>query len=384
MQPEYYRNKILLLSVFSTLFFIFMSIVPCSDAHILIIASNSTPQIDNELESTANVLTSKGYNVLLLTSANDTTQNIIEGMYNADAVIYGGHGGYMTGNYNGNGGPATPPFAIVGSNNFIWGVGGEMREGFNGKLFKAPFKPGAPVTVVHACFSTGWVDNNQVSNPIETVYDFSQMFTAAGANYYASGYSGNYQGIAIVDIVDEFLNGATNFGDANKMNTGKTITESTIYNNETIWRNNNGYNVFIGNWNATFPKPNQTSPYNNAAAEAWYDKTFNGNNYTNLTVSSTNPTNESTGVSLTTPVTITFNQNILADYNLAKIYIKNLTTGKIVSLASETISGTNLIIKQTYSRLYNDIYQIYIPSGAVKNIKGKIMNKTYTFQFKTI
>jgi hypothetical protein len=83
-------------------------------------------------------------------------------------------------------------------------------------------------------------------------------------------------------------------------------------------------------------------------------------------------------------VTITFNQNILADYNLAKIYIKNLTTGKIVSLASETISGTNLIIKQTYSRLYNDIYQIYIPSGAVKNIKGKIMNKTYTFQFKTI
>ena len=372
MQPNQYRKKILLLSVFSIFFFIFMSIVPSSDAHILIIASNSTPQIDNELQSTANVLTSKGYNVLLLTSSNDTTQNIIEGMYNADAVIYGGHGGYMTGNYNGNGGPATPPFAIVGSNNFIWGVGSEMREGFNGNLFKAPFKSGAPVIVVHACFSTGWVDNNQVSNPIETVYDFSQMFTDAGANYYASGYSGNYQGTAIVDIVDQFLNGASNFGTANKMNTGKTITQSTIYNNETIWRNNNGYNVFIGNWNATFPKPNQTSPYNNKAAETWYDKTFNGNDNTNLTVSSTNPTNESTGVSLTTPVTITFNQNILADYNLANIYIKNLTTGKIVSLASETISGTKLIIKQTYSRLYNDVYQVYIPNGAVKNASGKI------------
>ena len=358
MQPEKFRKKILILSVLSTFFFVFMSIVPSSDAHILIIASNSTPQIDNELQATANVLTSKGYNVLLLTGSNDTTKNIIKGMYNADAVIYGGHGGYLDSNYNGNGGPATPPFAIVGSKGFIWGVGDEMREGFDGTLFKAPFKPGTPVIVVHACFSTGWVDNNQVSNPIETIYDFSQMFTAAGANYYASGYSGNYQGTDIVDIVDEFLNGATNFGTANQMNIGKTITQSTIYNNETIWRNNNGYNVFIGNWNDTFPQPNQTSPYNNAAAEAWYDKTFNGNNNTNPTVSSTNPTNEATEVSLTSPVAITFNENILADYNLAKIYIKNLSTGKIVSIASETISGDKLIIKQTYSRSYNDIYQV--------------------------
>jgi hypothetical protein len=70
MQPEKFRKKILILSVLSTFFFVFMSIVPSSDAHILIIASNSTPQIDNELQATANVLTSKGYNVLLLTGSN--------------------------------------------------------------------------------------------------------------------------------------------------------------------------------------------------------------------------------------------------------------------------------------------------------------------------
>jgi len=42
-------------------------------------------------------------------------------MYGADAIIYAGHGGYETGNYNMNGGSATHPFALVGSNDFIWG-----------------------------------------------------------------------------------------------------------------------------------------------------------------------------------------------------------------------------------------------------------------------
>lgn len=71
---EQYMNLILFLSVLST-FFIFMSIVPYSDAHKLIIASNGTPQIDNELESTVNALLSKGYNVLLLTSAMTAVKN---------------------------------------------------------------------------------------------------------------------------------------------------------------------------------------------------------------------------------------------------------------------------------------------------------------------
>jgi len=42
-----------------------------------------------------------------------------------------------------------------------------------------------PVIILQACFSTGWVDDNQVSNPIPTIYNFASMFTGSGANYYA-------------------------------------------------------------------------------------------------------------------------------------------------------------------------------------------------------
>ncbi|HOI39868.1 MAG TPA: hypothetical protein PLC38_01850 [Methanobacterium sp.] len=55
---------------------------------------------------------SKGYKVLKLYQENATTKKMMKGMYNADAVIYVGHGGYLSGNYNGQGGKATPTFAM--------------------------------------------------------------------------------------------------------------------------------------------------------------------------------------------------------------------------------------------------------------------------------
>ena len=123
------NHKILTSSFIVTIFLIFTYMIPVSEAHILIIADNDTPSSYDVVLNTAAVLQAKGYNVLELYGANATTENIVKGMYNADAVIYGGHGGYMYGNYNGNGGPATPPFALVGNNGFIWGIGDEMREG---------------------------------------------------------------------------------------------------------------------------------------------------------------------------------------------------------------------------------------------------------------
>jgi hypothetical protein len=57
-------------------------------------------------------LESKGYKVLKLYQENATTKKMMKGMYNADAVIYVGHGGYLSGNYNGQGGKATPTFAM--------------------------------------------------------------------------------------------------------------------------------------------------------------------------------------------------------------------------------------------------------------------------------
>lgn len=112
-------------------------------------------------------------------------------------------------------------FALVGSNNFVWGVNTKIRKGFNGKLVTAPFESKIQVILAHTCFSTGYVSNKQVLNPFETIYNFSQMFTGAGANYYATGYYGTYKGKKVADIVDEFLNGATNFKAANNKNTGK-------------------------------------------------------------------------------------------------------------------------------------------------------------------
>lgn len=192
-------------------------------------------------------------------------------MYNADAVIYGGHGGYEYGHYDGNGGPATAPFALVGSDGFIWGVGDKMQEGWYGDLFQAPVKRNIPVILYGACFSTGWVEDKEVSNPVETIYNFSEMFTGAGANYYATTFTENYKGNQIVDMVAQFLNGATSFGDANQKSMVGKITKSTNYNGQIIWHNDHGYSAFVGNWNGAFPNASQTTPYNDSAAEAWYD-----------------------------------------------------------------------------------------------------------------
>lgn len=109
---------------------------------------------------------------------------------------------------------------------------------------------------------------------------------------------------------------------------------------------------------------------------------FPGTNY-HPHVISTYPKVNATGVSLTTPVTIKFSENIQAGVNYSKIYIKNLSTGLIVSLSSKSISGNTLTIKQTYKRLIGDIYRVYIPVGAIKDLAGNNLLSTYTFNFKT-
>ncbi len=269
-------SKMLILSICLASFLI--SILPVSQAHILIVANgdNTTPDSYQVVKNTADILKSKGYNVLELYGEDATTKNIIKGMYNADAMIYAGHGVFLLGNYDENGGIATPPFGMVGSDGIIWGYGEKMREGNFGKSFEAPFKRNIPVILFGACFSSGWVEDKEVTNPTETIYSFSQMFTHSEANYYATAYVRKYQGREIVDLVAMFLNGANNLGDANKKNYGYTINQKVIYENQPIWHNNHGYNAFVGNWNGTFPKANQTTPYNDTAAEEWYNGALPG------------------------------------------------------------------------------------------------------------
>ena len=98
-------------------------------------------------------------------------------------------------------------------------------------------------------------------------------------------------------------------------------------------------------------------------------------------VASTTPRNNSKGVSLITPIIIKFSENIKKGNNFSRIYLKNMTTGKITHITTKLVDNT-ITIKMLRSRLSLDSYQVYIPTGAVRDIAGN-KNKQYVLNFKT-
>jgi hypothetical protein len=262
-----YRNNIFSLGIILSMIMLFFVSLSFSDAHILIVGdSKSDFSLSYEKAlNTAHILKSKGYPVLELYRKDATSKNIIKGMYNADAIIYAGHGGYMSGHYDLRGGTSSPPFALMGSDNFIWGIGDKMREGWKGPLFNPPYKKNIPVIMLNTCFSTGYVCNREVANPFETVYHFSRMFK--DANFYASTWIEE-------NIVNDFMAGAKTFRDANNRNY-EVIKSSDEFKGVLIWRNAHGRVVFIGNWNDGFPPVEKTSIYADQAAEKWYQSLKN-------------------------------------------------------------------------------------------------------------
>ncbi|MGB9980305.1 chitobiase/beta-hexosaminidase C-terminal domain-containing protein [Methanobacterium sp.] len=99
-------------------------------------------------------------------------------------------------------------------------------------------------------------------------------------------------------------------------------------------------------------------------------------------VTSTSPANGATRVSRTAAISIKFSESIKASTNWSKIYMKNLTTGKLVSITT-SISGNTLYIKMRLDRLPNNNYQIYIPADAVKDNAGNKLASAYTFKFRS-
>ena len=99
-------------------------------------------------------------------------------------------------------------------------------------------------------------------------------------------------------------------------------------------------------------------------------------------ITSTVPANNAQQVSLTATIPIKFTENILAATNYSKIYVKNLTIGKTV-LITKTISGSTLTIK-TSKRSANNIYEVVIPSAAIKDLASNNFAATYIFKFKTV
>jgi Bacterial Ig-like domain len=347
-------TKINLLTIFSV--FCIFTLIPASEAHILIIGDSKGdyPTALQETQALAIELKSRGYNVLELYQDEATTKNILKGMYDADAIIYAGHGGYQSGNYN-NGGIAKDPFALVGSDDFIWGIGSQMREGWNGELFYAPFKSNIPVILLHACFSTGWVGTNEVSNPIETIYDFSNMFTSAGANYYATAWNG-------AEIVYDFLNGASTFQEANQIN-NEEISKENIYNSVSIWRNDHGYAAFVGNWLGTFPTASQTTPYDDAQAELWY----NGDRLKNQPkVTSSSPVNNAVNVPTDKVIKVYFSEPVQA--GTLNCELKS-SSGKTIPL-TKSVSGNVLTITPSTSLARGTSYNIILHTGSVTDLSG--------------
>ena len=343
--------KILLVTAVSLTFI--CSILPYSEAHILIIgdSTNDIPTTFTEAKSIATLLKSKGYSVLELYKENATTKNILKGMYGADAIIYAGHGGYQLDNYNMKGGSATPPFALVGSDNFIWGIGNKMREGWDGKLFTAPVKNNIPVILLESCFSTGWVDNYQVSNPTSTIYNFASMFRGSGANYYASAWNG--EGL---DLVKSFVSdGTKNFAEYNSENQYEKIVTSTSYNNTNVWRNYRGYTAFVGNWHGTFPTLQQTTMYNDNEAELWYNSDKSKNPYqSDLTVSWIN----------------------IPKYGVKGYKINVLSTIKNLINAASSSFYVNFYLKKNSTSKNIYIGQTFIPS--IGSLSSKNLNNTIT------
>ncbi|MTK64219.1 MAG: hypothetical protein F8N15_06820 [Methanobacterium sp.] len=96
----------------------------------------------------------------------------------------------------------------------------------------------------------------------------------------------------------------------------------------------------------------------------------------------TTPAQNTQNVSLTAPITIKFSENISKGVNFSKIYIKNISTGKIAKSTTTNIKGNTITLKMTVSRLSLNNYQVYIPTSAVKDTAGNY-NSQYVLNFKT-
>ncbi len=98
-------------------------------------------------------------------------------------------------------------------------------------------------------------------------------------------------------------------------------------------------------------------------------------------VTSTVPVDNAVNVSISSAITIYYSKNVLASVNYSQIYVKNLKTGKKVSI-TKSISGNKLIIRTSSSRSHKTNYQVYIPASALKGSNGSNVSK-YSFTFKT-
>ena len=99
-------------------------------------------------------------------------------------------------------------------------------------------------------------------------------------------------------------------------------------------------------------------------------------------VTYTYPKNLSTGQSRTATLYLKFSENLKTSTYWSKIYVKDLKTGKKVSI-SKWIKGNILYIKTKYKRPALRWFQVYVPYKAVKDFAGNNLVRTFAYKFKT-
>ncbi len=98
-------------------------------------------------------------------------------------------------------------------------------------------------------------------------------------------------------------------------------------------------------------------------------------------ITTTTPLNNAKGVALTTSIIIKFSEKISKGTQFSRIYIKNMSTGKVTH-TTVTISGNTLTIKMLKTRLTRNNYEVYIPTNAVRDLAGN-NNTKCLINFKT-
>ena len=99
-------------------------------------------------------------------------------------------------------------------------------------------------------------------------------------------------------------------------------------------------------------------------------------------VKSTNPVNGQRGFSKTGTLTIKFSENIYASKYYNSIKVKNMKTGKYVSI-TKSIAGNMINIKTSGIRTGNVWYEIIIPKAAIRDGAGNNLAINYVCKFQT-
>jgi hypothetical protein len=95
----------------------------------------------------------------------------------------------------------------------------------------------------------------------------------------------------------------------------------------------------------------------------------------------TYPNRNQENIMRTAVISIKFNENMKLSTKFNNILVKNLTTGKTLTLA-RTIKNNTLYIK-TSLKTANTWYRVIIPKSAIKDYAGSDLASDYSFKFKT-